>query len=134
MPAKIFSCRGHYTALGIAPPGGLDYSVRMFRPLANLLYRRRDPSRFWLEDSSKLIVDIARCSVCQVHVGGFIEDLCPLGPSEDAQRAAKGYLEWYSKGVSCIVEDGKVGDFTINISPTLPRTAAFPGQFHHNGQ
>ena len=104
----------------------------MIRPLANLLYRHKDPTRNWREDPTQLTTDVERRTVCGLRVGGVFEGLASLGPASHAQHASRGYPEWHSKGLKCIIEDGRIGDITIFLRPTRP-FAPFPGRFLRNG-
>jgi hypothetical protein len=105
----------------------------MLRPLTNLLYRRKDPTRMWRPDATQLVADVRRCTFCDVPVGGNFSQLVPLGPSEDAKQAAKGYPEWPSKGVFCVVEHGRIGDLTIVLRPSKA-FRSFPGRFLNGGE
>jgi len=113
-------------------PGPARYSKQMLRPLTNLLYRRHDPTRDWHPDVTRLIADVRRCTLCDVPVGGALAGLAPLGPSENARAAAKGYPEWPSKGVYCVVEQDRIADLTIILRPSRA-FAAFPGRFLNDG-
>jgi hypothetical protein len=105
----------------------------MIRPLSNLLYRSRDPTRQWREDATRWVVDVRRCTVCGTPVGEGFAGLSPLGPSEDARQAARGYPEWRSKGVFCIIEHGRIGDITVVLRPSR-MFKPFPGKFLRDGQ
>lgn len=105
----------------------------MLRPLANLVYRRKDPTRDWREDPTQWTVDVRKCAVCGTPVGHPFSGLAPLGPSEDARQAARGYPEWRSKGVFCIIEHGRIGDITIVLRPSKV-FQPFPGRFFADGQ
>lgn len=105
----------------------------MFRFLSNLLYRDQDPTRDWVADPAQLIVDVRKCTLCGVPLGGSFADLSALGRSENARAAARGCPSWGSRGVYCTVEDGKIGDFTVSFVPYLG-TAPFPGIIHCDGQ
>ena len=105
----------------------------MLRPLINFLYRQHDPTRAWREDVTQLIADVRRCTLCDVPVGGNFVKLSPLGPSEDARSAARGYPDWHSKGVFCVVEHGRIADLTIVLRPSRA-VKPFPGRFLNDGQ
>ena len=98
----------------------------MLRAITNMLYRHKDPTRYWVPDPSRLLVDVRRCRFCGAALGGNFANLTVLGPSEDARKAARGYLEWNSRGVYCMVENGRIGDFTVVLADSK-RFRSFPG-------
>jgi hypothetical protein len=103
----------------------------MIAALSNLLYRAKDPTRSWQPDPSRLIIDVARCTLCGTPVGGPFSALTPLGPSSVAKAASRGYPEWHGLGIHCVVEDGLLGDMTIVLRPSRV-FRAFPGRFLAN--
>jgi hypothetical protein len=105
----------------------------MIRTLGNLLYRSKDPTRAWRADASQWVVDVRRCTVCGTAVGGPFAGLAALGPSENARQAARGYPEWRSKGVFCVVEHGRIGDITVVLRPSK-LFKPFPGRFLNDGR
>ena len=104
----------------------------MLRPLANLLYRRKDPTRGFLADPARLAVDVTRCTVAGAAVGGPFGALDPLGPSDHAGRAAQGYPEWRKLGLHCIIEHGRIGDISVVLRPSRA-FRAYAGPFLSNG-
>lgn len=105
----------------------------MFRFFSNLLYRDRDPTRDWVADPAQLIVDIRRCTLCGVPLGGPFAGLAALGRSENARAAALGSPSWGSRGLYCTVEDGRIADFTVSLVG-YRTTPPFPGIIHGDGQ
>jgi hypothetical protein len=105
----------------------------MFPRLFNFLFRAKDPTRLWTPDRNRLAVDIRRCTLCEAALGGPFENLHPLGPSENARRAARGYPEWCSKGIYCMIENERLADFTVIPLPSR-RFRGFTGQILSNGK
>jgi len=91
----------------------------MLRAFSNIIFRGKDPTRFWIADPSALIVDVRRCTICGGTLGGDFTNLRGLGPSEDARKAARGRLEWGSLGVCCSVENGRIADFTVTTANSV---------------
>lgn len=95
--------------------------------ISNLLYRGRDPTRTWVADPSRLEVDIHRCTLCGAPLAGDFRTLEPLGPTANARRASRGYLEWDSTGVHLMIDKEIICDMTILLRPS-GRYRAFPGR------
>ena len=59
-----------------------------------------NPTRFWVADSRfPLEMDFADHSLSGVRVGGMVERLQRLGPSEDPESAGQGTLCYFTRGV-----------------------------------
>lgn len=104
----------------------------MLRALSNLIFRDRDPTRAWHADPGQLIVDVRRCTLCSVPLGGAFEGLSALGRSEDARQAARGLLDFSSRGLHCTLEGGRLSDFTLEFIAS-GRTQPFPGIVQNDG-
>ncbi len=109
----------------------------MFRTISNLLYRSKDPTRLWRPETSRVTVDLLAGTLCGIKVGGLVDAgaaIEALGPTEDAKRAARGFYEWYSQGVSGLVDDSRLYDFTIAVRGWGKQMRDFRGQYTLSGR
>lgn len=109
----------------------------MMRAINNFLYRRKDPTKLWVPDPSRITVDLLHCTLCGSKVGGIVGNSAAiesLGPTEDAKRAARGFLEWYSQGVSALIDERKLYDFTIAVQGWGKWMRSYRGQITLDGQ
>ncbi|HEY4330584.1 MAG TPA: hypothetical protein VGN88_12670 [Phycisphaerae bacterium] len=112
---------------------------KMLRAINNLLYRRKDPTRLWRADAARVSIDLRRCTLCgrnlgTVSAGAGAEMEC-LGATEDAKKASRGYLEWYSKGVYALLDADRLYDFTVIVAGGQgSRYGSYTGKFLREGQ
>jgi hypothetical protein len=104
----------------------------VFRILSNLIFRGQDPTRDWLSDPSKLVVDLERGTLCGVAVGGSFAGLAALGPSDDARSSARGLSHWSSCGIWCTRAEQRLSDFTVSFFSDGGKP--FPGAILHGGK
>jgi hypothetical protein len=104
----------------------------VFRALSNLLFRGQDPTRDWLSDPTKLVVDVERGTLCGVAVGSSFAALAALGPADDARQSARGVSQWGSRGVWCTRDEDLLSDFTVSLVSDGGKP--FPGSILHGGR
>jgi hypothetical protein len=104
----------------------------VFRALSNLLFRGQDPTRDWLSEPSKLVVDVERGTLCGVAVGSSFAGLAALGPSDDARQSARGLSHWGACGIWCTRDEDLLSDFTVSL--VWDGGKPFPGVILHSGK
>jgi hypothetical protein len=74
----------------------------------------KDPTGDWPATfSAPLEYDFDKHALCGVRIGSPVSDLRKLGRTEDAARARKGSLRYYTKGFQIDLENGHAMDFSI---------------------
>src|SRR5687768_9293388 len=74
----------------------------------------KDPTGDWPATfSAPLEYDFDKHALCGVKLGAPVNDLRKLGRAEDAARARKGMLRYYTKGFTIDLEEGHAMDFSL---------------------